>query len=75
VRLRTSKRVIPKSRKLTATPLSNTKRGRSLPASSSNPGNVAKYRLHSRPATSIPLSSANWGSPPPFPARFTLSLL
>jgi hypothetical protein len=57
VRLRTSIQVIPKSRRLTAMPLASTKAGRLLLACSSNFGSVAKYRLHSRPATPIRPSS------------------
>src|SRR3712207_8283411 len=52
VRLRTSSKLIPKSNRLTATPLASTKAGTLLSAPFSNFGKVAKYRLHSRPARS-----------------------
>jgi hypothetical protein len=43
---------MPKSKKLTARPLTSTKAGKSLLIPSSNAGSVAKYRVHSCPVIS-----------------------
>src|ERR687897_878001 len=47
MRLRTSIQEMPKSKTLAPMPLASTKAGRLLSAPFLNPGNVAKYRLHS----------------------------
>ena len=56
VRLRTTSKVMPKNSRLITRPLASTKGGRLISALCSKAGSVVKYRVHSRPATSIRLS-------------------